>query len=164
MSILSNKIAKVIGLTSIVALLISSTVTKAQEELAPDQNPNYRRSMEKYISEKDELLKNQGKTIQATYKAIDDMQLKQERKALRRSNRQERRLARINNRSYYYNNPYYSFNANPYNYGYNYGYNYNYNYGFNNGYSPYHYSAPSCGLNTVASAAILGLGLYWWLR
>lgn len=162
MSTLSKKIAKVISLTSIVALLISSTVTKAQEELAPDQNPNYRRSMEKYIAEKDELLKNQGKTIQATYKAIDDMQLKQERKALRKSNRQERRLARINNRGYFYNSPYYGLNANPYNYGYNYGNNFHY--GFNNGYSPYYNPAPSCGLNTVASAAILGLGLYWWLK
>lgn len=160
MKTLSYKISK-LTLIGLITVVMTNSV-KAQEELAPDQNPNYKKSMEKYMTDKDELLKNQGKTIQATYKAIDDMQLKEERKVLRRTYRQERRLARINNRGYYYN-PYYSYN-NPfaYNYGYNYGNNYGNNYGYNYGYTPYY--RPYCGLNTVASAALLGLGLYWWLK
>ncbi len=156
MKTLSYKISK-LTLISLITVVMTNSI-KAQEELVPDQNPNYKRSMEKYMTDKDELLKNQGKTIQATYKAIDDMQLKEEHKALRRTYRQERRLARINNRGYFYNSPYYSYNYNPY------GYNSGYNSGYNYGYSSYGYYRPYCGLNTVASAALLGLGLYWWLK
>lgn len=144
-------------------LIVGTEVIKAQEELAPDQNPNYKKSLEKYMSKKEELTKNEGATVHATYKAIDDMQIKQERKALRRSNRQERRLARINNRGYYYSSPYYG-NANyPYNY---YGYN---NYNSYPGYNPFnnynnYYYRPACGLNTIGNAALLGLGAYLLLR
>lgn len=134
-----------------------------QEKLLPDQNPNYKRSMEKYMSNHEELLKYQGTTIQATYKAIDDVQLKKERKDLRRTYRQERRLARINNRGYYYSSPFY----NNYGYGYNYYNNYSISpyRSYNNYYNPYSnyrpYSA-SCGLNI--GLPLLGLGLYWGSR
>ncbi len=159
--------------TLVATIMVSTTVAKAQEDLAPDQNPNYRKSMEKYIANKDELLKNQGKTIQDTYKAIDDMQIRQDRKDQKKVYRQERRLARINNRRYYNRGSYYStpYYGNGYNNGYNsYGYNgynngYN-NYGYNNYAPSYGYSSPGLGygLNTVATAALLGLGLYWWLK
>lgn len=142
---------------------MSTIQLKAQEDLVPDQNPNYKRSMEKYMAQKDELLKNEGKTVQATYKAIDDMEIKQQRKDQRRLFRQERRLARINNRGRFYSPYYYGNGYSPYGYGYNnYGYN---NFGYNYGYSPASYYSPySIGLNTVntvASTALLGLGLYW---
>jgi hypothetical protein len=168
MKTFSYKTAKLAFLGLVVIMANSSTIN-AQSELAPDQNPNYKKSMDKYMAEKDELLKNQGKTIQATYKAIDDMELKQERKAQRITYRQERRLARINNRgrSRGYYSPYYSsYNPYGYNYGSNYGYNnYGYNnFGYNNGYSPVGYT-PYYGLGntigTVASTALLGLGAYW---
>src|ERR1700741_4465284 len=79
---------RLICLTLFTTILVGFKVTKAQEELSPDQNPNYKKSLEKYMAKKDELTKNEGTTMQATYKAIDDMQIKQEHKDLRRSNRQ----------------------------------------------------------------------------
>lgn len=161
MKTFTYKTAKAAFLGLIVSM---TTITvQAQEQLLPDQNPNYRNSMEKYMAEKDELLKNQGKTIQNTYKAIDDMELKAERKAQRKMFRQERRLARINNRSYYYN-PGMNMGYNPY--GYNYGMNYGYNnFGYNGGYyAPTMYNPYAIGLNTVTNTALLGLGLYWWLN
>ena len=157
--------------TIVAFVVISFTYTaNAQENLAPDQNPNYKRSMEKYMAMKDDLVKTEGTTIQATYKAIDDVQLKQERKLLRQSNRQDRRMARINSRGR--NNGYYSpYTYTPYNFGYNnwspgynnFGYN---NYGYNNfGYN--NYSAYGYGTNWSPSClnwGLLGLGAYLFLR
>lgn len=165
MNTIANTIKK--AAYSVVALsFFMSTQSVNAQELVPDQNPNYKKSMDKYMANKDELLKNQGKTIQDTYKAIDDMQIRQDRKDQRRAWRQERRIARINNRgSYYrggYSSPYYGGYNNPYSY--NNGYSNGYNSGY--GYSPSYYgsSAPYSGLTTIASAALLGLGLYWWLK
>lgn len=157
-------IGRRVCLTLLAIIFVGSTVIKAQVELAPDQNPNYQKSQEKYMAKKEELTKNEGTTVQATYKAIDDMQLKQERKDLRKSNRQDRRMARINNNRYSYNSPYYFSNSNyPYNY---YGYN---NYNAYPGYSPFNnynnfYYRPACGLNTLGNAALFGLGAYLLLR
>lgn len=152
-----------ICLSLFATLMLGTGISKAQEELTPDQNPNYKKSLEKYMAQKEELTKNEGTTVQATYKAIDDMQLKQERKDLRKSNRQDRRMARINNNRYSYNTPYYFSNSNyPYNY---YGYN---NYNAYPGYSPFNnynnYYRPACGLNTLGNAALFGLGAYLLLR
>lgn len=149
-------------LTLFATILVGSTVIKAQVELAPDQNPNYQKSLEKYVAKKDELTKNEGTTVQATYKAIDDMQIKQEQRDLRRSNRQDRRLARIGNRGSYYrssnNNNYSNY---PY-YGYN-NYNSYPNYYPNNNYYNNYYS-PRYGLNAIGNAALLGLGVYLLLH
>jgi hypothetical protein len=112
-------------------LFLNIKMVTAQDTLAPDQNPNYKKSLNKYMALKDSLTKNEGVTIQQTYKAIDDMQAKLDQRALRRSNRQARRLARINNRGYYYSSPYYGYG----NYGYNRGYG---NYGYNRGFSNYY--------------------------
>ena len=138
-------------------ITVDANVTNTQEELAPDQNPNYRKSMDKYLATKDELVKTEGTTVQATYKAIDDMQIRQERRDMRRTYRQQRRLARINNGYYYYS---------PYSYGgYNsFGYGYNSYNSYPNYYGSHSYYGASCGLNAIASTALLGLGLYWWLR
>lgn len=135
--------------------VIAGQTVFAQDELAPDQNPNYKKSMDKYMAKKDSMSKKQDVTVHETYKAIDDMQIKQERKDQRRDNRQERRLARINNNAYYYGSP-------------NCGYNYNYSYPFNNYpynyYYPYSYRRPSCAINTLNNVALWGLGAYLILR
>lgn len=147
MDTLTSNVKKIVCYTFIATLLLGTNVIKAQEELAPNQNPNYKVSQEKYRANKDESLKTEGTTVQATYKAIDDMQIRQDRRDLRRSYRQERRLARINNCGYY--SPYLYNNCNSYGY---------------DSYTPYSYYRPYYGLNTIASTALLGLGLYWWLR
>lgn len=157
------------SLSILIGLAILSTTGFAQENLAEDQNPNYRKSMEKYMAVKSDYIKNEGQTVQKTYKAIDDMQIKEEKKALRKENRQERRMARINN-----NNVYYSYNPYQYDYLPTYGLGYGYHYATNyyrpyNNYRPYHYSNNyyrpysyrSCNLG---NAALLGLGAYLLLR
>ncbi len=155
METLTYNLKKIVCAAFIGTLIFGSDVIKAQEELVPDQNPNYRKSMDKYMANKEDLVKTEGTTLQNTYKAIDDMQIKQERRAARRSYRQQRRLARANYGGYYY--------SYPYNYGYN-SYGYNSYYPYSNYSSSYNYYNPYCGLNTIASTALLGLGLYWWLR
>ncbi len=161
-----NYYSKHILLCLFAAFLIGTQKSKGQDTLVPDQNPNYKKSQEKYMAKKDELTKNEGATVQATYKAIDDMELKQERKDLRKSNRQDRRLARINNRVYYYGSPNCNYNYNyPYNNRNYSGYN-NYNnyspYGRNN-YNPYNYSR-GCAINSFNNVALWGLGAYMILH
>ncbi len=77
------------------------TSTKAQE--VPNQNVNYKISQDHYTRLADSLLKFQGTTIQNTYKAIDYMQAKQDRKEARKNLRQQLRLERARN-PYYWNN------------------------------------------------------------
>lgn len=154
------KSSRPVYLTVLAIIFIGSTVVKAQVELAPDQNPNYQKSQEKYMAKKEELTKNEGTTVHATYKAIDDMQIKQEQKDLRKSNRQDRRLARINNNGYYYGSAYNNNSNYPY-YGYN-NFNSYPNYFPNNYYNNYY--RPSCGLNNIGNAALFGLGAYLLLR
>lgn len=114
----------------ILILLISISsfnLIKAQE-LFTNQNPNYK-SMDKDTT---------NNVTQLNYG---------EQKMLRKYHRQQRRLARINNRDPY--NSFYSYN--PYNYYNPYVYNY--------GYPPYTYK-PYCGLNTAVN--LLGIGIYWF--
>ena len=73
------------------AILVAGFATKAQE-LAPDQNPNYKVSMDKYAATQVNLQSTNNTTIQSTYKAYDWSTAKSERKAERRSFRRERRL------------------------------------------------------------------------
>lgn len=161
METLKFRIGRHICLTLFATFIVGAGFIRAQEELTPDQNPNYKKSQEKYMAKKEELTKNEGTTVQSTYKAIDDMQIKQERKDLRRSNRQDRRVARIGNRGYYSNSLYCD---NNYSYPY-YGYN-NFN-SYPNYYPNYYYNnyyRPACGLNTIGNAALFGLGAYLLLR
>ncbi len=150
--------------------------------LLPDQNPNFQRSRAKYMEQSVELTKNQGQTIQDTYKAIDDVQAKKERRELAATRRHERRMARIMSRGYgyggYYNNGYsYGYNNYGYNnYGYNnYGYNNGYygnpypNYGYGNGwggyYRPRYWGGPTFGtINSAIGTALLGLTLWHVLK
>lgn len=97
------------------SILLAAYATKAQD-LAPDQNPNYKVSMDKYAANQVSLQTTNNTTIQDTYKAYDWSTAKAERKAERRNFRRERIL--FNN----YNN---GWNNNGYN-------NWNNNNGYNN--------------------------------
>lgn len=83
----------------------------AQADLAPDQNPRYRESMEKYINIKDSLQVTNNTTVQQTYKAYDWYEAKMEAKKERQQFRRQLRL----NRSYYRYNPY-TYYDDPYRY------------------------------------------------
>ena len=96
-------------LTLFVALVFNSQGMKAQE-LVEDQNPNYRASMQKYMSQKDSLTSTMSTTVQDTYKAYDWYEAKQEQKALRKERRYNVRMARAENSSSYYR-PYYGYNS-----------------------------------------------------
>jgi hypothetical protein len=80
------------------------TVT-AQTNLAPDQNPNYQVSRDRYMKVADSINSWHSTTVQQTYKAIDYLEDKRIAKEQRRAFRQELRLERArNNRHYgYYN-------------------------------------------------------------
>lgn len=170
---------------------LHANAQKDSIQLLPDQNPNFQKSRTKYMEQSVTLTQNQGLTIQQTYKAIDDMQAKKERKELAATRRQERRLLRIQTRGYgrnnYYNQGYYnSYGNNGYNsYGNGYnnfgnGYNnfgngFN-NYGYNNynnnyGYNPFGYNGPRflggptfSAVNSSLNTALLGLTLWHILR
>jgi hypothetical protein len=83
-------------------ILVAGFATQAQE-LAPDQNPNYKVSMDKYVATQVSLQSTNNTTIQSTYKAYDWSTAKAERKAERRSFRRERRLFNNYNDSWDYN-------------------------------------------------------------
>ncbi len=85
-----------------IVLLSISFLSKAQEiALAPNQNPNYKVSMDKYLAAQEKSpITTMNTTVQETYKAYDWTEAKQEKKQQRIARRQERRLARINNSSY----------------------------------------------------------------
>jgi hypothetical protein len=104
----------------ILTIIATSFATQAQE-LAPDQNPNYKTSMEKYAATQVGLQSTNNTTIQSTYKAYDWSTAKAERKAERRNFRRERAL---------YNN---------YNNGWDYGWNNNLSNNWNNGWNNNYY-------------------------
>jgi hypothetical protein len=115
-----------------VQIISINNLVAQSDSLLPDQNPNYKKSMEKYMAIKDDYISKEGTTLQNTYKAIDDMEAKKERKALRKEQRHERRMARINNRGHYryYSQPYY------------FGYNYHNPYYWGNRWDRYYYNDP----------------------
>ncbi len=98
------------NLLFIFAIVLQSSILYAQTY---DQNPNYKESQEKYMASSEQYTSLQGTTVQETYKAIDRLEEKRELKAKRRALRaqrpvwrQERRIERIKNRPYIYNNGY----------------------------------------------------------
>jgi hypothetical protein len=113
----------------LVAVTLSASV-KAQQALAPDQNPLYLQSQHKYMGVKDSLLTASNTTVQETYKAYDFYEARLERRASRRENRNELRRVRAENSWY----PGYSSYGNYGNYG-NYGYSPFNNY-YNSGFFP----------------------------
>jgi hypothetical protein len=58
-----------------------------QAGLVTDQNPRYENSRAKYMNVADSLTRNQGSTIQQTYKAYDWYEAREERRKLRRETR-----------------------------------------------------------------------------
>lgn len=139
-------------------LIIIGCSINIQSQTIIDQNPKFERSRSKYMDQSTILTQNQGLTIQQTYKAIDDMQSKVERKALADTRQQERRTLRIQSRGYIrnnYNRGYNNNNNNNYN---NYGYNNN---GQNNGYN----GIPSSSIiNSSMNTLLIGLTLWYILR
>lgn len=119
-------------------LALAFSISVFSQDLAPDQNPNYMVSLQKYMSMKDSLMTTMNTTVQQTYKAYDWYQAKLERKQTRVENRNLRRLYNAS-----YNNSYNRWNS-PYNYNY-----YGYNNRWNN--SRYYYR-PNIGYNTG----------HWW--
>ena len=84
----------------IFALLFSfsALLLKAQETQAvPNQNPNYKKSEEKYTKGQEKTLQAMTTTEQKTYKAYDWSEAKQEKKKDRIDFRRKKQLARINN-------------------------------------------------------------------
>jgi len=134
-----------------------TTVATPSGTLLSDQNPNYQKSRDKYMTEATSLTKNEGVTIQETYKAIDDVQAKKERRELLSERRHERRMARIQSRSnrgqqfynYPYNNGYYN----------NYFDNGYYSNSIGNYYSPYYSNNVFGNINPVLNTALFGLGM-----
>ena len=88
----------------------------AQENLAPDQNPNYTVAVAKYAGNAAQLQTTNNTTVQNTYKAFDWYENKQEKKQERLQFRRELRLMQAQNT--FYNRPWYNdYNNNYYNNG-----------------------------------------------
>ncbi len=101
-------------------LLSSGAFAQTKASLAPDQNPNYLQSQNKYVAMADSLTAWHTTTLQDTYKAYDYLEAKAERKAERRNFRRELRRIRAERTSYYntYRRPYNYYNyygAHPFN-------------------------------------------------
>jgi hypothetical protein len=97
-------------------LLAAATVTNAQTGLAPDQNPNYAISRDKYMKMADSLNSWHSTTLQNTYEAIDWRTDKEKAKEERREFRQQLRLERARWSGYDYRNEGYfypSYNYRP---------------------------------------------------
>lgn len=110
------------------SILLAGYATMAQD-LAPDQNPNYKVSMDKYAATQVSLQTTNNTTIQDTYKAYDWSTAKAERKAERRNFRRERVLFNNYNNGWNNNNWNNGWNNNNWNNGWN---NNNWNNGWNN--------------------------------
>lgn len=126
-------------------LTFSSIITFGQTN--PDQNPNYKNSMDKYMSLKDSSHAFMSTTIQEIYNVVDWAEEKQKEKDLKKERKHELRKLRIeaNNQNrrfrnrrgynpYFYNNNFNQFNNNPFQNPYSnlYGYGNGYNYGVSN--------------------------------
>ena len=79
-------------------MAIASLTVSFGQELAPDQNPNYQISQDKYMQKSDELTAAHSVTIQDTYQAYDWREAKEAKKQLRRDRNYELRKLRIQSR------------------------------------------------------------------
>jgi len=97
-------------------VVLTAFAAHAQEAtLAPDQNPRYAESRDRYVKAQDQLLQNMNTTVQQTYKAYDWYEAKQERKLQRYNDRRDRRLLRAQFGNYYnsYDNYYSPYRYSP---------------------------------------------------
>ena len=105
---------KFLGMKSFIfsfLILIFSNQVKSQE-VSSNQNPNYKASLIKYENQTTDLASSMNTTEQDTYKAYDWTEAKEAKRKDRIARRQERALARINNRSCFmdymlWNQPYF---------------------------------------------------------
>lgn len=95
--------------------------SSAQQNLVPDQNPDYAVSRDKYMLISDSINQWHSTTIHQTYKAYDWYEAKMERKNERLEFRRQLRLERARNNYYrphhynrYYNNYNYRYHRNPF--------------------------------------------------
>lgn len=99
-------------------LITAFTGAFAQTGLAPDQNPNFYQSRDKYMRLADSLTSYHSTTVHDTYDAIDYLEDKREAREQRRQFRRELRMERARNGGYYYYDnyytPYYYNNYTPY--------------------------------------------------
>lgn len=122
---------------SVLGIMLACIVSaQSQHVLAPDQNPEYMQSQNKYIKIKDSIIARENTTAQQTYKAYDWYVEKVERRNQRREFRREIRLANACNYSNYYND---------YGFGYGNGFNSFQNYGYRNNWCNF---LPSLGYST----------------
>lgn len=100
-------------------IIIAAGLAANAQELAPDQNPNYKVSLEKYTGNMVALQTTNNTTVQETYKAYDWSTAKAERKAERRNFRRERALFNTYNNGWNNNNWNNGWNNNNWNNGWN---------------------------------------------
>jgi len=82
----------------LLGLIINLDSRAQQANLEKDQNPRYEQSRAKYMNMSDSLTRNQGTTLQQTYKAYDWYEAREEKRKLRRETNYNNSL---------YNNSYY---------------------------------------------------------
>jgi len=104
---------------TLLTLLLGSVLVNAQTELAPDQNPNYAISRDKYMKMADSLTQWHSTTLQNTYQAIDWLADRERARKNRIDFRRQLRLERARWNGYNYRNdgyydPYNSYNNNSY--------------------------------------------------
>ena len=137
--------------------LIIATIGADAQELAPNQNPNYMVSRDKYMQLADSVNAYHSTTVQDTYRAIDYLVDRREARQQRREWRHELRMERARYGGYYYDDnysPYYYNNYNNYYPNYN---NYRY-YRYDRGrYSNFY-------RNTLPLALTLGTIGWLWCR
>lgn len=104
-------------LACFIAMTAFAATAQTTPALAPDQNPRYAESRDRYIKAQDQLLLTMNTTIQQTYKAYDFYEAKMERKQQRITDRRDRRQIRAQYSNYYnpYDN-YNNYNYSPYRY------------------------------------------------
>ncbi|HTD93507.1 MAG TPA: hypothetical protein VK644_06840 [Chitinophagaceae bacterium] len=100
---------------ALMALLLGRDTTA--QALAPDQNPNFTVSRDKYMQLADSLTRWESTTTQETYKAIDWLADRREARMDRREFRQQLRLERARWGTDYYDSYYnnYPVYRNPWN-------------------------------------------------
>jgi len=100
----------------------AATFALGQSTLAPDQNPNYTISRDKYMKLADSVNEWHSTTLQDTYKAIDWLEDRKEARTDRREFRRQLRLERAKwygyndypSNSYYYPRNHYNYYGNHY--------------------------------------------------
>src|SRR5687768_13849393 len=92
--------------TILLAFILFSINTNAQQGLAANQNPGYEESRSKYMSVADSMNNWHSTTSQETYTAIDYMAELRAERARRREFRRQIHLERVRGRYGWYNNDY----------------------------------------------------------